>query len=337
MSSVNRQSVGTCRTSKWAAVLILWLLLSTAVLGFVHLQPTQTPGSNGNPQYTIAVNVRLVVLPVTVTNHKGLGVPDLRAQDFRVYEDGHLQKIALFKHEDVPVTVGLVVDNSSSMLPKRPEVKEAALAFAQSSNPQDEMFVVNFSGAPHFGLPHNVLFTDQAALLSQSLSPAPGGRTALYDAIALALNRLQRGTKPKKALIIVSDGGDNASHYRLRQVLHMAETSNALIYTVGLLDQNEMDQNPRVLQQIAKETGGEAYFPNTLTRVATIFQELARDLRQQYTIGYVPPNPGNEKNYRKVRVHVVARGRGKFRVRTRSGYYMPAAKPHHSISQGNTT
>ena len=117
----------------------------------------------------------------------------------------------------------------------------------------------------------------------------------------------------------------------------MAETSNALIYTVGLLDEYEMDQNPRVLQRLAKVTGGEAYFPETLARVRTIFQNLARDLREQYTIGYVPQNPSNETNYRKVRVQVIAPGKGKLIVRTRSGYYMPAAKPQTSAAHSNTT
>jgi len=335
MCSTNCPTGALHLNGKWAVFLILCLLLP--LLSFSHSQTARALGSTSAQPYTIAVNVRLVVLPVTVTNRKGLEVDGLSARNFRVYEDGRLQKPVLFEHKDVPVTVGLVIDNSSSMIPKRPEVKEAALAFAQSSNPHDEMFVVNFSDAPSFGLPHDTLFTDQPALLSQSLSPSPGGRTALYDAIAVALTHLRQGTKPKKALIVVSDGGDNASHYRLRQVLHMAETSNALIYTVGLLDEYEMDQNPRVLQRLAKVTGGEAYFPETLARVRTIFQNLARDLREQYTIGYVPQNPSNETNYRKVRVQVIAPGKGKLIVRTRSGYYMPAAKPQTSAAHSNTT
>ena len=268
-----------------------------------------------------AVHVSLVVLPVSVTDRKGHVIPDLHGEDFHVYEDGRLQKIALFKHEDIPVTVGLVVDNSSSMLPKRREVVESVLALARSSNPDDQMFVVNFSDKVSFGLPRNVLFTDQPELLSKCVSLTPGGRTALYDALVLAIDRLKQGTRPKKALIVVSDGGDNASRHRLQEVLLMAEASNALIYSVGLLDEHEADQNPRVLRRIAKITGGEAYFPDTLAGAKQVFQDIARDLREQYTVGYAPPNPDRGGVYRRVQVKVVAPGKGKLLVRTRTGYY----------------
>src|SRR5579875_3671314 len=148
MCSTNCPTGALHLNGKWAVFLILCLLLP--LLSFSHSQTARALGSTSAQPYTIAVNVRLVVLPVTVTNRKGLEVDGLSARNFRVYEDGRLQKPVLFEHKDVPVTVGLVIDNSSSMIPKRPEVKEAALAFAQSSNPHDEMFVVNFSDAPSF-------------------------------------------------------------------------------------------------------------------------------------------------------------------------------------------
>jgi VWFA-related protein len=316
-------------------VCVAWLLYTLRGLAQVRL--SAPPEAGEKAAYKIAVDVSLVVLPVSVTDRKGHVVPDLHREDFRVYEDGRLQKIALFKHEDIPVTVGLVVDNSTSMLPKRPEVVEALLAFARSSNPHDELFVVNFNDTASFGLPWNVLFTDQPELLSKCVSLTARGRTALYDAMVLAIDRLKQGTRPKKALIVVSDGGDNASRRRLQEVLRAAEASNAVIYTIGLLDEHETDQNPGVLRRIAKVTGGEAYFPDTLAGAQRIFQDIARDLREQYTIGHTPPNPDQNKAYRRVQVKVVAPGKAKLLVRTRGGYYMPApGSPSPLALQGDS-
>lgn len=320
-----------------------WVIVSLAcqlytLHGFAQVQSPAPAEAGQNAPYKIAVDVSLVVLPVSVTDRNGHAVPNLHREDFRVYEDGRLQKIVLFKHEDIPVTVGLVVDNSTSMLPKRREVMEAVLAFARSSNPQDQLFVVNFSDRASFGLPQNILFTDQPELLSQCVSLMVGGRTALYDAVALAIDRLKQGTRPKKALIVVSDGGDNASRLRLQEVLRRAESSMAVIYTVGLLDEHESDQNPGVLRRIAKLTGGEAYFPDTPAGARDVFQEIARDLREQYTVGYVPPNPDQSGIYHKLQVKVVAPGKGRLRVRTRTGYYPSAPpSPPRVVARGDST
>jgi Ca-activated chloride channel family protein len=293
----------------------------------VRAEPLALTAGDKTARYTIRVSVRLVVLPISVTDRKENEVPGLQAGNFRVYDNGHLQKIVLFKHEDIPVTVGLVLDNSMSMMPKRKAVEDALLTFARSSNPNDQMFVVNFSDTASVCPAGNVLFTDQPALLRKCVGVAPGGRTALYDALALALRHLDGGTRPKKSLIVVSDGGDNASHCSLREALHMAENSSAVIYTVGLLDPNEADQNPGVLRRLAKVTGGVPYFPNTPAEVDNILQKVARDLREQYIVGYVPPTPGKTGRYHKLRVRVVAAGMGKLLVRTRTGYYMPTPSP----------
>jgi VWFA-related protein len=306
----------------WSVLLISTLVFAPYIFGQV-----QSPGvfaPQGSGQYKISVNVHLVVLPVSVTDRNGHGVPDLRMETFRVYIDGRLQKSTLFKHEDVSVTVGLVVDNSRSMLRNRPTVEEAVRDFPQSSNPQDQMFVVNFSDTASLGLPRNVSFTDQPSLLSQCLSLTRGGQTALYDAMVLALDHLRQGTRAKKALIVVSDGGDNASHYGLRQVVQAEKTSNAIVYTVALLSEFEADQNPDVLRRIAKVTGGVAYFPATSSATQDVFRDVARDLREQYTVGFVPPYQGNATSYHKVQVRLVGPGKSKLHVRTRSGYYLPA-------------
>jgi Ca-activated chloride channel homolog len=207
---------------------------------------------------------------------------------------------------------------------KRDEVMQGARAFVQASNPQDREFVVNFSDAVTFGLPPDIPFTSntedlQAALLATPLS----GRTALYDALAAALERLQKDERDKKVLLLISDGGDNASRYGFSEVLRMAQAANVVIYAVGLFDENAADQNPKVLKKFATDTGGQVYFPKSAAEVVSVCQEIAADIRHQYTLGYSPPNP-ESSGYRPVRVKAIAPGRGKLSVRTRAGYFLPS-------------
>lgn len=266
----------------------------------------------------IEAETDLVVLPVTVT-HKGHFVPDLKKDDFRVYEDGQLQFIKIFLHEDIPVTVDLVLDSSGSMGPNRSEVVEAAKDFLASSNPQDQIFVVNFNEHVYFGLPPGTLFTSNVAELEAAVLQGPStGMTALYDAISAALKRLAPGTTRKKALLIITDGGDNASHASFRQMIEQVRRSNAILYCIGLVAESESDVNPRILRKLAKDTGGEAYFPQSAKELPQICQQIARDLRNQYTIGYTPTNKVHDGSYRAVCVVVV--GRKGVAVRTRSGY-----------------
>ena len=179
----------------------------------------------------------LVVLHATVTDRQGSLVSNLGEQDFQVYENGVPQRIQLFKNEDIPVAVGLVVDHSTSMRPKLAEVTAAARAFVQSSNREDQIFVVNFNEVASLGLPACIRFTDSSAELEHAISAEPArGQTALYDAIAKALEQLETASRDKKVLIVVSDGGDNASKRRLDQVMKLAEQSSAVIYTVGVFD-----------------------------------------------------------------------------------------------------
>lgn len=248
------------RISRLSSVLSLLFVLSlstSVTAGEVSASPPNHAGD-----YRISVNVGLVVLPVTVTDRKGAFVPDLRPQDFQVYETGRLQQITSFRPEDVPVTVGLVVDNSGSMGPKRPAVIAASLAFVRSSNPQDQMFVVNFNQTVTLGLPESIPFSSDQQQLREALSKTPpAGNTALYDAIAAALQHLKAGTGDKKALIVVTDGGDNASQIKVPDLLRMAESSNSIIYTIGIFDQSDSNEKPDVLRQLSKLTGGQAYFP----------------------------------------------------------------------------
>jgi Ca-activated chloride channel family protein len=275
-------------------------------------------------RFTISVSVDMVVLHATVRNRKGALVSGLGKGDFQVYEDGVLQQVESFSHEDIPVTVGLVVDNSRSMRPKRPEVISAVLAFARSSNAEDQMFVVSFNENVSFGLPEDTPFTDQEAQLQAALSKvAAVGRTALHDAVAAALEHLKKGNRDKRVLIVISDGGDNASKHNRAQIMAMAGQSDAIIYTIGVFDENDPDRNPRALKQLARATGGEAFLPRSVKDIFPICRQIARDIRNQYTIIYQPTNRKQDGTYRVIQVRAGTPGRERLSVHTRAGYYAP--------------
>jgi Ca-activated chloride channel homolog len=290
------------------------LLTSGPALAFILMW-----GVAGHAQ--MRVDVDLVVLPATVQDRHGQRVSDLQQANFAVYEDRVAQRIRLFRHEDIPVTVGLVVDHSGSMHAKLAEVTAGAKAFVRSSNTDDQMFVVNFNKTVSLGLPDSIGFTTNAEELERAIwRSQAAGETALYDAIVKALIRLQAGSRDKKVLVVISDGADNASGHNLAQVLDMAASSSAIIYTVGLFTPDDQDANPRVLHHLAQATGGEAFFPRESSDVVTICERIARDIRSQYTIGYVSSNVKQDGVHRTVRVAAQAPDRGKLSVRTRPGY-----------------
>jgi len=271
--------------------------------------------------YRISVNLDLVVLQATVRDRKGRFASDLRAQDFEVYEDGVRQSIRLFRHEDIPVTAGLVIDHSGSMRRKLPDVIIAARTFVQFSSPEDEMFVVNFNDSVTLGLPAAIRFTNRPDDLARAISNIPAtGKTALYDAVVASLEQLQAGSRNKKALIVVSDGGDNASTHRMAEALKLADQSGALVYAIGIFDDKDPDWKPAVLRRLARSTGGEAFFTSQLNEVAAICERIARDIRHQYTIGYVSSNRAKPGAWHPVRVVARPTGKVKLFVRTRSGY-----------------
>jgi len=304
-------------------------LLALVVLVMPNPSRSQKPSpSHQGDDYTINVTVDEVVLRATAQDHRGILVSGLGKDDFQVYEGGVLQQIRYFSHEDIPVTVGLVIDNSGSMRPKRSDVIAAALAFARSSNPQDQMFVVNFNEKISFGLPDNRPFTDQVAQLEVALSRVKAdGETALYDALAAALEHLKKGNRDKKVLIVISDGGDNASKHKLTEIMALAGQPDAIIYTIGIFDEQDADRNPGVLKRLAKNTGGEAFLPESLKDVAPICERIAHDIRNQYTIAYVPANRNRDGSYRTIQVKARAPGRGRLLVRTRTGYFAPSKSP----------
>jgi VWFA-related protein len=278
-------------------------------------------GGQDTPSFRIAVDVNLVVLHPTVRDRKGGFVSGLGEADFKVYEDRVRQSIRLFRHDDLPVTVGLVVDHSGSMRPKLMHVIAATRTFVRSSNPEDQIFVVNFNEKVTLGLPGAIRFTDRPEELVAAILNAPAaGQTALYDAVVEALDRLQAGSRDKKVLIVISDGGDNASAHKLAGVLQVAAMSSAEVYTIGIFDEDDPDRNPDVLRRLARATGGQAFFPDRLDEVVAICERIAHDIRNQYTVGYVPSEPALPGAYRNIRVEAAAAGYGKLNVRTRTGY-----------------
>ena len=286
------------------------------LIGLVSSTEAQVP-----EPFQISVNVNLVVLNPTVRDPKGGFVADLREGDFQVYEDGVRQPIKVFRHEDIPVTVGLVVDHSGSMKAKLADVITAARTFVQSSRPDDRMFVVNFNENVTASVPGAALPGNLPDVLARAISDMPAtGKTALYDAVVEAFLRLGADGPRKQVLIVISDGGDNASAHKLADVLETAMQSSALIYTIGIFDEDDADKNPDVLSRLARATGGEAFFPRRNSEAVAICEDIARDIRNQYTIGYVSTNAAKPGGYRSIRLTAAAPGHDKLVVRTRSGY-----------------
>jgi VWFA-related protein len=262
----------------------------------------------------------LAVLHVSVLDRRAGFVPGLPREAFTVEENGRPQPIAFFENDDAPVTVGLVIDNSGSMQPRRDDVIAASMAFASSSNPADEMFTINFNERVWPGLPPGRAFTSDPAELRDALGRSiTRGQTALFDGIQTALQHLAQGHKSRKVLVVVSDGGDNASKAKFSDVLEAALRTDVVIYTIGLPDPNDRDAKPGLLRELADVTGGEAFFPRDDDSVTPVLERIARDIRSSYTIGYAPPAAAPDTR-RKVKVDVKAPNHRKLKVRVRSTY-----------------
>jgi len=263
----------------------------------------------------------LVVLPVVVTQGNGTYVSDLTADRFTVYDNGRPQSVSLFSSEDTPVSVAVVVDDSGSMRGKIGYVSAAATVFARSSNPDDELFVIEFNDRVREPVAGGaVRASDPQALEEALLAMRPDGQTALYDALLAALDRLELADHPRKVILLISDGGDNASRARLGDVLARARRSNVTIYAIGLFDRGAPDTNPDVLQKLADTTGGERYLPASAGPLVSACRRIAREIRSGYTLGYVPPD--RDGAFHRVRVTV---GGQDVKVRTRPGYFAAGA------------
>jgi len=287
-------------------------------------QPTppsgQEPGTGDNGTFVFHAEVQEVLLHATVIDDKQHLITNLDQNAFTIFEDGKPQVIKSFRHEDIPISLGIVIDNSGSMREKRPKVAKAAVNLVRASNPHDEVFVVNFSDEYYLDQP----FTSKINLLQDALEKyETRGGTALYDAIVASADELKKhGKLQKKILFVVTDGEDDASRESLEQaVRRLQEENGPTVYTIGLLGEERQRRARRALETISERTGGLAFFPRTLDEVDSISSSVARDIRNQYTLGYKPSTPESAGGYRTVRVDAKARGYGKLVVRTRSGYY----------------
>jgi len=282
---------------------------------------SQQQNSDDNGTFVIRKDVDEVVLHATVVDDRQRIVTDLDKSAFTVLEDGKPQAIISFHHEDIPVAIGIVIDNSGSMREKRSKVNQAALNLVRSSNPQDEVFVVNFNDEYYLDQD----FTNDLLKLKEALEKidAKGG-TALYEAVVASADHLKRDARlERKVLFVVTDGEDNASRETLEQaVKQLQEENGPSVYAIGILGDEEHPKRARhALEIIAQRTGGLAFFPKTLDEVDEISRQVAHDIRNQYTIGYKATNPRSSGGFRQIHVEAKAKGHGKMLVRTKSGYY----------------
>jgi VWFA-related protein len=284
--------------------------------GGVYAQQAQVP----DDQSVIRVETRLVVLHCAVMDRKGNLITNLPQSAFKVYENNVQQQVKLFRREDVPVSLGIVIDNSGSMRDKRQRVEAAAMRLVKASNRQDDVFIVNFNDDAYLDVP----FTNQISKLEEGVARIDSrGGTAMRDAISMSLDYLkQEGKKDKKVLLVVTDGNDTASTgITLEKLVEKAHKSEALIYGIGILSQEESRDRKkaqRAIDALTKASGGASYYPGDVSEVEAIADQVARDIRSQYVIAYSPANQNLDGTFRAIKV--VANG-GRYTVRTRTGYY----------------
>ncbi len=280
----------------------------------------RAPDSQQGDTFVFTTTVQNVVLHATVIDDKNHIVNNLDKNAFTVFEDGQPQRLIQFKHEDIPVALGIVIDNSGSMRDKRPKVNQAAINLVRASNPDDQVFIVNFNDEYYLDQD----YTANVGLLKEALEriEARGG-TALYDAIVASADHLKHINKPdKKVLLVVTDGEDNASRESLEQAIRRLQAENGpVVYTIGLLGEERQRRAKRALQSLAEDTGGVSFFPKDLSQVDEISQEIAKDIRNQYTLVYKPSVPQSKGGYRTIKVQARAKGYKSLTVRTRNGYY----------------
>ena len=313
---------------------VLLLIPGISLLGLAVRGQQIQPGGASQTEESGAVfrsDTRVVDLHATVVDKSGHLVTNLTKDAFTVFENGVQQQVRTFHREDLPVSMGLIVDNSGSMRDKRAKVEAAALALVKDSNPEDEVFVVNFNEEAYNDLPHGKDFTSDVKEMEEALTriDARGG-TAMRDAIRMSIDHeREKAHRDKKVLVVVTDGNDNSSLVSLENLVKASQQSGVLIYSIGLLseeERREAKRAERALVALAEATGGEAFFPKEVADVDRIAHQVARNIRNQYTIVYTPANQTMDGTFRQIKVTVKAPGNPT--VRTRSGYYAtPDANP----------
>jgi len=308
---------------------VVLAMLSNGAPGQTPAPSKDAPPKDAPPKQDEAVtfrtDTRLVDLHATVVDKEGRLLLDLPQSAFTVYENGVKQQIKVFRREDVPVSLGLVIDNSASMIPKRARVGSAAMGLVAASNPEDEVFIMNFNDETSLDRD----FTNDTKLLEQALKTLQSrGGTAMRDALRMAIEHLRHsGKKDKKVALVVTDGQDNASIEMLQHVVQAAQQNRVIIYAVGLLGEDEpreIEHAKRDLDTLTFATGGQVWYPNDVSQMDRIAKEIAHEIRNQYTLAYSPSNQAQDGTFRKIKV-VVSNPPGAI-VRTRSGYYANAEK-----------
>ena len=297
-----------------ALAMVACLLTSTLVLSAQSVREEEDTG------LVIRTETRLVVLHTTVLDRDNRLITDLKQDSFEVYENDVRQTLRLFRREDVPVSLGILVDNSGSMRDKRRQVNAAALDFVKASNPEDEVFIVNFNDEAFLDTP----FTSDLPRLQDGLQRIDSrGGTALYDAVGMSLDYLEEeAERDKRVVLIVTDGEDNASRATLERLVRRLQESETVIYAVGLLseeDRRSAKRATRAIRNIVESTGGAAFFPESVDEVHAITQQVARDIRNQYILAYTPAESASP-GFRRVRVELTGKGK-RYKVRHRPGYY----------------
>ena len=303
----------------WAAFL--------TVAGFAWAQPDKPASAPEPVEDSGAVfrsDTRVVDLHATVMDQSGHLVTTLPREAFTVYENGVKQEIRDFRREDVPVSLGLIIDNSGSMRDKRSKVEAAALALVKDSNPQDEVFVVNFNDEANNDLPNGKDFTSNIQEMEEALKRIDSrGGTAMRDAMRMAIDHLkEKAHREKKVLVVVTDGDDNSSLVSLQNLVRASQQTGVLIYSVGLLSEEQPEEARRAeqaLNALAEATGGEAFFPKDVSEVERIAHQVAHNIRNQYSIVYAPADQTMDGTFRQIKL--VVNAPGNLKVRTRSGYY----------------
>ena len=315
-------------------VFSLVIVLSSFIV-LAQETPQKLEKQDKDKDYTLSVVVEEVQLPISVLDKDGRPVNGLTKNDFAIFEDNVQQQIQIFKHEDIPLSLGLIIDNSGSMRNKRERVNSATLTFARESNPEDETFIVNFDDAAYLEQD----FTGSIGDLIDALDNIDTrGETALYDAVYLSVDHVKAGKKDKRVLLLISDGEDNVSKYGLNKVIDALRESKVTLYAIGLLEENDQrgglfkkppsKKAKEVLQKFAEITGGQAYFPKSLDEVEELVKDIAHEIRNHYTVSYTPSNRKLDGSWREIRVKVnPPKTTSKVTVHTKQGYYAPNAQP----------
>ncbi len=305
-------------------------LFLLASLSFVWAQTPPAPATPEEP--TFSVGTRLVVLPVSVLDKSGKLVTDLKQSAFKVFENGVEQPIKIFRREDVPISLGIIIDNSGSMREKRQRVEAASLDLVRASNPQDEVFIVNFNDDPFLDVP----FTNDIKKMEEGIARIDSrGGTAMRDAISESMDYMRKeGKRQKKVLLVITDGNDNASNVSLEKLVSRAQQNEILVYSIGLLNEEERREAKlarRALDAISHDSGGLAFYPKGASDVDEIALQVAHEIRNQYTIAYSPTVQEMDGSFRQIKVTV--NGPGHPMVRTRTGYYAtPDSGPKKALN-----